>query len=69
MQRFYFTYGLEGYPFRGGWTVIRAESLDIAIKAFRLFHPDKKGYHLIQKSLSCKVYWSTAPTDLKQCAY
>ena len=42
MQNFYFTYGSEGYPYKGGWTKIRCESLKIAIKVFQIYHPDKE---------------------------
>lgn len=38
MAKFYFTYGSEGYAFKGGWTVVEAESLNQAIGAFRVCH-------------------------------
>lgn len=41
METFYFTYGLEGQPFVGGWTEIVAPDPKTAITAFRAFHPDK----------------------------
>lgn len=42
MEKFYFTYGTDsGYPFRGGWTLIEAPDLKIAIDIFRAFHPDR----------------------------
>ena len=41
MQTYYFTYGLEGQPFEGGWTVVEAADMETAVKAFRAFHPDK----------------------------
>lgn len=41
MARFYFTYGTEGQPFVGGWTVVEAPSYLAACAAFRAYHPDK----------------------------
>lgn len=41
MERFYFTYGTEGQPFRGGWTVIWAPDRKTACALFRAVHPDK----------------------------
>lgn len=43
MQNFYFTYGSEGHPFVGGWTVVKADDMAKAVAAFRAFHPDIKG--------------------------
>lgn len=41
MERFYFTYGTSGYPFYGGWTVVEADSMEIACSLFRAHHTDK----------------------------
>ena len=41
MERVYFTYGTSGYPFCGGWTVVKAESMEMACSLFRVHHPDK----------------------------
>jgi hypothetical protein len=41
MARFYFTYGLEGQPFVGGWTEVEAPNGRVACAAFRAYHPDK----------------------------
>lgn len=41
MERFYFTYGTDGQPFRGGWTEVIAPNRSAACAAFRAFHPDK----------------------------
>lgn len=41
MPRFYFTYGTEGQPFVGGWTVVNARTIGTACAAFRVYHPDK----------------------------
>lgn len=41
MEKFYFTYGMEGYPFYGGWTEIEAEDYNTACNIFRAIHPDK----------------------------
>lgn len=40
MANFYFTYGTEGQPFVGGWTMVEAESMDDACEKFREEHPD-----------------------------
>lgn len=40
-EKFYFTYGMEVYPFCGGWTEIEAEDYNMACNIFRAFHPDK----------------------------
>lgn len=42
MSRFYFTYGnCIRFPFRGGWTVVEAETIDQAESLFRAAHPDR----------------------------
>ena len=41
MKNFYFTYGTEGQPFRGGWTQVQAEDESQACAMFRAVHPDK----------------------------
>lgn len=41
-KAFYFTYGSEGQPFRGGWTTVYAPDMATAIALFRVFHPDKE---------------------------
>ena len=41
MNDYYFTYGTEGQPFRGGWTLIQAENEHQARQIFRAVHPDK----------------------------
>lgn len=42
MPKFYFTYRkTNGLPFDGGWTEIEAPTVDVALSAFRAFHPDK----------------------------
>jgi len=46
MAKFYFTYGMEGHPFVGGWTEVIAETRDIACELFRLYHPNKEGAFL-----------------------
>ena len=44
MAKYYFTYGTdEKFPFQGGWTVVSALTLDLAIRAFKAFHPDRPG--------------------------
>ena len=41
MANFYFTYGKKGYPFYGGWTMISAPNLEVAVATFRAYHPDR----------------------------
>lgn len=43
MEKFYFTYGIEGHPFCGGWTVVTAPDMDSAVDIFKIFHPSKHG--------------------------
>lgn len=43
MQKFYFTYAYQGHPFKGGWTIVRADLRETAIKAFEIFHPARTG--------------------------
>lgn len=41
MNRYFFTYGLWGHPFSGGWTEVLAPNERLACEAFRYHHPDK----------------------------
>ena len=41
VQKFYFTFGNEGYPYAGGWVEILAESRSEAVKVFRQHYPDR----------------------------
>ena len=42
LQSFYYTYGSwEGYPFQGGWTVVRAQDRKTADRLFRRHHADR----------------------------
>lgn len=41
MSKFYFTYGMSGYPFAGGWTEIEATDKRQACQIFRIVHPDR----------------------------
>lgn len=42
MKKFYFSYGVLGHPYNGGWTEIVAENKAKAIDMFRERHPDKR---------------------------
>ncbi len=43
-KRFIFTYGTDpSFPYCGGYTEIFAENYENAIRAFRVFHPDRPG--------------------------
>lgn len=41
MAKYYFTYGIEGQPFHGGWSEVEAPDSHAAVAAYRVFHPDK----------------------------
>ena len=41
MAKFIFTYGSEGQPFVGGWTVVVANDMPEAIRIFNAIHPPK----------------------------
>lgn len=63
---FYFTYGTDGQPFRGGWTVVEdAPNVGVACELFRAYHPDKtKGI------LNCASIYSEDAffkTDMPRC--
>lgn len=40
-MNFYFTYGTDGHPFRGGWTRVVADNMSQAGELFRVVHPDR----------------------------
>ena len=40
---YYFTYGSDGLPYKGGWTEVIAESFNKAVELFNLAHPRKSG--------------------------
>ena len=44
METFYFTYGLEGQPFVGGWTEIVAPDEVTAREIFSVFHQNRDGF-------------------------
>ncbi len=53
MKDFYFTYGSdERYPFRGGWTRITAQSINVALNVFVGLHPNRDG------CLNCCHYYT-----------
>ena len=43
MEKFYFTYGTEGQPFKGGWSIVEAENYEQACAIFNIVHPKKNG--------------------------
>lgn len=43
MGNFYFTYGTEGHPFVGGWSVVTAPDMTSAIEIFKIVHPAENG--------------------------
>ena len=43
-HRFYFCYGADlQFPHQGGYTAIDAEDMQMASRAFQLFHPNRPG--------------------------
>lgn len=51
MKNFYFTYGSSPfYPFCGGWTKVKAENEEEAIKIFNKKHPACSGF---KQYISC----------------
>lgn len=42
-NKYYFTYGSEGQVYKGGWTVVIAESFNKAVELFNQAHPRKSG--------------------------
>lgn len=46
MNNYYFTYGGcdEHQPFNGGWTVVRAETMNDAIELFNTVHKPRREY-------------------------
>ena len=55
LRKYYFTYGSEGQPFRGGWTEIWAKDVGEACDIFRENHPDRdEGW------LNCSSVYSEA---------
>ena len=54
-DHFFFTYGTEGHPFRGGWTVVAARDREEACRLFRAVHPDK-----IEGLLNCCAVYTSA---------
>lgn len=61
MNNFYFTYGTDGQPFFGGWTMIRAKDMRTACALFRAVHPDQ-----IDGILNCASVYDEA-TFLNTC--
>lgn len=45
---FYFTFGSEGHPYVGGWSVVEAPDMGRACEVFRAYHPD-----VIEGRLNC----------------
>lgn len=58
MNNYYFTYGIEGQPFRGGWTMIRCRDEMQARSLFRAVHPDKTPGVLNCSSVYDEEYFS-----------
>ncbi len=55
MKKFYFTYGMVGQPFCGGWTEVVAPDLNAACTLFRIVHPDK-----VKDTLNCGGIYTEA---------
>ena len=57
---FYFTYGTDGQPYRGGWTEIEAPDMQTACALFRAYHPDKTEGLLNCASVYTEEYMQTS---------
>ena len=44
MSNYIYTYGLEGHPYKGGWTSVWAENRHQADTLFSIVHPNKNGF-------------------------
>lgn len=53
MPKFYFTYGTEEQPFRGGWSEVIAPDMGTACDLFRVVHPCKES-----NLLNCSCVYS-----------
>lgn len=42
MNNYYITFGSEGQPFKGGWIIIEAETIEQACKIFRAMYQYKE---------------------------
>lgn len=43
MSKYYFTFGSEGQPYKGGWLIIEADNIMIAMGIYRAIYPNKDG--------------------------
>lgn len=54
MRNFYFTFGTDkNQPFRGGWVIVKARSMNDACEVFRRYFPDK-----IEDTYNCADIYS-----------
>lgn len=42
MNKYYFTFGTEGQPYKGGWVIVESDNINVAIGIFRAIYPDKQ---------------------------
>lgn len=43
MERFFFTFGSDGHPYKGGWTEVVAPDEETARNLFAALHPSDRG--------------------------
>ena len=65
MGKFYFTYGTEGHPFYGGWTVVTAPDMNSAIAVFKMVHPCKHGDTVNCAGIYTEEFFNTRPMSQK----
>ena len=53
MKKYYFTFGIEGQPFEGGWVIVEAQNIEQAIAVFRAVFPDES-----EGIVNCADYYS-----------
>ena len=58
MNNYYITFGSEGQPFKGGWIIIEAETIEQACKIFRAMHQYKETNDTLLKF--CSIYTEEA---------
>ena len=57
---YYFCYGVECHPYRGGWTIVMAPTREIAIEIYRAYHHDADGFLLCDNIYDSKQFLNTS---------
>lgn len=64
MNNYYITFGSEGQPFKGGWIIIEAETIEQACKIFRAMYQYKETNDTLLKF--CSIY-TEKPLNKQKC--